>query len=337
VIDIDGLNGLAGSSLRVQFTNGDDTGNPWVKIDFDVTDSNSVKTVVLKFSTELGSAGAWELKFPADGKLLLRTYKPAGDVALQARVARDTTDQMASPNDNRWLSIACLPLTTSKEIKISDPVIVVIKAAGAQPTISPVRLSPFTPALWCQFAEAMSLFDASIDGVDKPVPVTTDNLFATIAMNGTKLTVACTDAAGNLLKLRSLALGRTPGAGPPAGQLEEVLVLVVTRSIHDALDRIQERPVAVKLWDPKATTLDLADADWPGPIKAADLGDGGRIRFLRILRPKTYAAGGYVETSPKFPQDFFQFETIEGDVEMNPRDAIGMVLGMSLPISWKRV
>ena len=37
---------------------------------------------------------------------------------------------------------------------------------------------------------------------------------------------------------------------------------------------------------------------------------------------KTYAAGGYLETSPVFPRDFFQFETIEGDVEMNPRDAI---------------
>jgi hypothetical protein len=35
--------------------------------------------------------------------------------------------------------------------------------------------------------------------------------------------------------------------------------------------------------------------------------------------------------------DFFQFETIEGDVDMNPPDAKGMVLGMSMPIPWKRV
>jgi hypothetical protein len=348
VIDSDDMNRLAGSSLRVQFTSGSDD-NPWIKIDFSVENGTSGRLFVFTFSTKLGAAGILKLPIPADGKLLLRTvvsarekpqkgdvYRPAGDVAVQARVTRDAADRIASPNENRWLSIACLPLTTSVEIKISDPVAVVIKAGGAQPAVSPVRLSPFTPALWCQFAEAMSLFDASIDGSDKPVPVATNELVATIAKNGTKVTVTCTDLAGKPRKLRALAPRTAPGAGPPAGQLEEVLVLVVTRSVHDALDRIQERPVAVKLWDAAATTLDLAAADWPAPIRTDDLGDGGSIRFLRILRPKTYAAGGYVETSPVFPRDFFQFETIEGDVEMNPRDAMGMVLGMSLPISWKR-
>ncbi|MHB8270295.1 hypothetical protein [Bradyrhizobium sp.] len=53
----------------------------------------------------------------------------------------------------------------------------------------------------------------------------------------------------------------------------------------------------------------------------------------RILRPKTPAAGGYLETKPVFLLDFFQFETID----MNPPDAKGMVLGMSMPIPWKRV
>ncbi|MEW6643648.1 MAG: hypothetical protein AB1586_24270 [Pseudomonadota bacterium] len=348
VIDIDDSNHLAGSSLRVQFTNGSDD-NPWVKVDFSVENGTSGSLLVFTFSTELGAAGLFKLPMPADGKLLQRTvvsarekpqkgdvYKPAGDVAVQVRVTRDITDRIASPNDNRWLSIACLPLTTNAEIKISDPVTVVLKATGGQSTVSPVRLSPFTPALWCQFAEAMSLFDASIDGSDKPVPVETKELVATIAKNGTKVTVTCTDLAGKPRKLRALAPSTAPGAGPPAGQLEEVLVLVVTRSIHDALDRIQERPVAVKQWDASATTLDLAAADWPAPVTTDDLGDGGSIRFLRILRPKPYSAGGYVEKSPVFPQDFFQFETIEGDVEMNPRDAMGMVLGMSLPIPWTR-
>jgi hypothetical protein len=52
--------------------------------------------------------------------------------------------------------------------------------------------------------------------------------------------------------------------------------------------------------------------------------------------PLARSAGGFVDAAPKFPLDYFQFETIEGDVDMNPSDAKGMVLGMSMPIPWKR-
>ena len=348
VIDIADTTALDGSSIQFQFTDASDS-NDLVKIDFKVGSNGGKKQITFSFSTLLGSAGNWSLPIPPSGSTLLRvvvsarekpqqgdTYKPVGDIELRARVAQDAADRIASPAENRWLSIACIPLLSNTEVSVNLPVVVVIKAQGAQPMVSPVRLSAFTPALWCQFAEAMSLFDATIDG--KPGrPVTTDELLATVAKSGTKVTIGCKpDPSNKPRTLQSLAPRAQPGTGAQAAQVEEVLVLVLTRSIHDAFDRIREKPVAVKLWDGTTTTLDLANPDWPAPIGAGDLGNDGQIRFLRVLRPKTQATGGFIQTGPVFPFDFFQFETIEGDVDMNPPDAKGMVLGMSMPIPWKR-
>ena len=67
------------------------------------------------------------------------------------------------------------------------------------------------------------------------------------------------------------------------------------------------------------------------------LGDGGQIRFLRILRARTRAAGGFLpERDANFPEDFFDYDTVDAATEMNPPDAKGTVLGVSLPVSRKR-
>ena len=46
---------------------------------------------------------------------------------------------------------------------------------------------------------------------------------------------------------------------------------------------------------------------------------------------------GFLETEAVVPLDFFPYKTITGDVDMNPPDANGMVLGSSMPISCKRL
>ncbi|MGY3131159.1 hypothetical protein ACVWZM_001841 [Bradyrhizobium sp. USDA 4501] len=344
VVEISDMENLDGSSMAFRFT--DDSDSEFVRITFGVTNDGARRSIVFQFFTQLGNAGTWTLDVPPGGNVQLRliisardkpekgeTYKPAGDVAVRARIGRDTTDEILSPSENRWLSVACLPLTSAIEVPIDAPVTMVVKATGAQAAVAPARLSTFTPSLWWQFAEAMSLFDAIIDGVASRV--STDDLIASVT--GSVVSIGCKPAAqGPSHKLQSLV----PAAYQQAGQLEEVLVLVLTRNIHDALDRIRERPVAVKLWDGTSTSMDLAKPDWPtfeDPNETPTLGDGGQIRFLRILRPKTRAMGGYLETAPAFPLDMFQYETIEGDVDMNPPDAKGMVLGMSMPIAWQRV
>ncbi|MCA1386073.1 MULTISPECIES: hypothetical protein [unclassified Bradyrhizobium] len=343
-IDIASTEDLDGSAIRFQFT--DDSDSEFVRITFSVKDDGAKRSIAFQFFTQLGDAGTWTLDVPAGGDVRLRlivsardkpekgeTYKPAGDIAVRARIARDTTDEILSPSENRWLSVACLPLTSAIEVPINQPLTMVMKATGAQAAVSPARLSTFTPSLWWQFAEPMSLFDAVIDGVASTV--STDDLIASVT--GTIVSIERKPTAqGPLQKLQSLA----PAADQQAGELEEVLVLVLTRNIHDALDRVRERPVAVKLWDGTSTSLNLVKPDWPtfeDPNEGPKLGDGGQIRFLRILRPKTRAMGGYLETAPSFPLDFFQYETIEGDLDMNPPDAKGMVLGMSMPIPWKHV
>jgi hypothetical protein len=46
---------------------------------------------------------------------------------------------------------------------------------------------------------------------------------------------------------------------------------------------------------------------------------------------------GFLETKPVVPLDFFPYETITGDVNMNLPDANRMVLGSSMPISCNRL
>ncbi|MBY2908539.1 hypothetical protein [Rhizobium leguminosarum] len=307
--------------------------------------------VSIKISTHLGEAGETSFIIKPGGTLLLRAiaslrekpqsggpYKPLGDISVRARIARDSSDSLQSPEENRWLSVACIPLSSADATTLTEPVLLAVNPGRFEAMISPVRLSPFTPAMWWQFGEAMSVFNARFDGDKAHVGV--DELVATIATGGTTISLGLTaDAKGRPRALSSLtASGQTTAES----QLEEVLVIIATRFIHDAFARLREKPVAVKQWDALSTTLDLTSPDWPtingAPIKLkpGDLGNEGNIRFLRVLRPRTRTAGGFVDDSPVFPLGMFQFETIEGDVDMNPPDAQGMVLGISMPIPWRR-
>lgn len=309
--------------------------------------------ILLSFKTHLGEAGQWTLPIPVGALARIRIvtsvrdkpekgdpFKPAGDVVVKARITRQAFDTIINPIENRWIAVACVPLTSSATVKVGDPIEVKIDTtlpASAGATVAPVRLSQFTQGLWCQFAEAMSQFNAICEGLRDPQQVTSDQLQATV--DGTKVTLAIAPGTG-ALPGRLLSLQPT-SITDPKSQLEETLVLVVTRFIRDAFDRMRERPVAVKSWDAKSPTVDLSTPDWPTrdgrplTITPAMLGKSGRVRFLRILSGKNRSEGGFlVDDKPIFPGDFFTYDTIEADAEMNPPDAQGMVLGVSMPIPW---
>lgn len=313
---------------------------------------DDARRIDLDFATNLGPAGSWSRTIPADGSLSLRlvisardkpetgdTYQPAGDIAVRGRVMLgNDNNRNLSPDEDRWLAIACLPLTSKYTIKIIDPIEVEISSQLLAPvSVAPIRLSGFTPSIWCQFAEAMSTFTATFhnDPAAKK-QVVAGQLLATIATGTTTLAIR---EKNNVLD-SLLPVGQTE----IDSQLEELLVVVVTRYVRDAFDRIRERPVAVKLWDAASVSLDLSRPDWPltkdgNPMTLAPAAFGdnlGRVRFLRILRAKSLERGGFIERDAIFPMDFFNVDMLGTSVEMNPPDAKGMVLGTSMPIEWTR-
>lgn len=308
----------------------------------------------LAFRTDLGDAGAWSISVrdgaTASIRLVLSArdkpetggkYEPAGDVAVRVRLTRsEPADTLGKAGENRWLAVGCIPLISTRVIAVDDPVVVEIRSdlpAQAGALVAPVRLSTFTPGLWCQFAEAMSLFQATFaDGTERTIA--TGELKA-------KIRNAVVEIGASHGTLRSLAAIPQPGAEADGSQVEELLVVVVTRYMRDVFDQVRERPVAIKLWDPAALSLDLARPDWPRlqkdkddkdiPLGADDFGAHGRVRFLKILRAKTRLRGGILDEEAVFPDDFFGAEMLEEVADINPPDAKGLVLGTSMPIEWE--
>ncbi|MBY5867847.1 hypothetical protein [Rhizobium leguminosarum] len=320
----------------------------------------SDNSLTIQLTTALGPAGSHRMEFregqSAQLRLLLslrdrpndgKPYRPAGDVSVRLRVSAQ--DGIIGDATERWLSVATVPLLSSNLEPWKDsskPVLVDITATGQaqQATVRPVRLSSFTPSVWCQFAESMSIFEAHFvkNGVPGSRLVSHEDILARVS-NATgveamtlSFNTGTTDAV--LLGLRPLdALARAEGEADSA-QVEEVLVAVITRYVRDVFDRVRERPILVKELDTSLSSasmaLDLSQPDWPA--SPSELGSAGRVRLLRLLRPKTRENGGFALREYKFPQDLFDSNRPASSVDMNPPDAKGIVLGMSMPIEWKR-
>src|SRR5262249_28974867 len=141
------------------------------------------KTNVLELnaSTHLGPAGSWSHDLAgvtASVRIVLSArdkpqsgtrHRPACEVDVRVRLLNAAaTDGIERLDQNRWLSITTIPLTrtnkTETEVPITAPVAIAIDGTFSDTeatTIRPVRLSTFTPATWCQFAESMSVFSGS--------------------------------------------------------------------------------------------------------------------------------------------------------------------------------
>jgi|GEM_PF-6763061 len=313
-------------------------------------------TVSFAFATHLGSAGEWSMQVARNAALSVRfvlsarekpekgaSHRPAGDVAVRIRISGGSNATTDEPLLDRWLTLVCVPLTSQIEVPIGDPTEIRISGdwpPAANALLRPVRLSTFTPAVWCQFAESMSVFAAQVAGSQEAVIVSSDELTATVTDKGTAVIVGIQGDR----ELTSLAAVATPELSA-SSQLEEVLVLVLTRYVRDGFAQVREKPVAIVPWQAGSTTADVALPHWPPrpvvngkptPLTPADIGEAGRIRFMRLLRPRTHAEGGFAGATPKFPDDYFAWEMLGDGTNMNPPDAKGVVLGISNPIAWER-
>jgi hypothetical protein len=316
-------------------------------------------TLTITGETELGKAGSWILpNVPADAQVSLRLvisqrpkpgdaaeYRQTGDASIRVRLTRDSdTDVLAHPAQNSWLSVLCMPLAGPKR-KASDKTPVSIRMTGSVPddsVLRPVRLSDFTPGVWCQFAAAMSRFEADVTTspgkTTLSVQVNVTDMAIRAKQDSLSLALALNEAGGTIT---SVTL-RPEGGPHPDSQLEEKLYAVVTRYVTDAFDRLRERPMAVYALDSNTLVLtNKALRVWPFD-NVDDLnpfaGKRGRLRFLRILWGKNQKNGGFVVPAVNEVERFRMLFGVVNDpaaaLETNPPDAIGMALGISRPLEW---
>lgn len=267
---------------------------------------------------------------PQDGK---DPYAPAGDVSVRLWIERtDTVDTFERPEERRWITANCLTLladpTAEQKILPGTPPTVQISGTDlpAAARIRPIRLSPFTPAVWCQFAESMSAVRAAFEaqgGTSTQETLSVDALSASIDVAARTVTLGLVDGR----KAKTLApLGETDAL---AAQVEEVLLAVVTVYSNDAFARGRERPMWISELKPDGSSLSPI---WADP-KAEAAAKAGRVRLLRLLRTTGQPPGTPLETL------LFGANPIESDagtMDANPPDVGGMLLGISRPVEWGR-
>jgi hypothetical protein len=351
IVDLPGVSGAGAVVVEARF--GVHTNADFVQVTVSVGTEGPSTTLTISAKTGLGDAGTWQQKFSELARPAVRLvlsardkpeqgekYKPVGDVVVRTRFTRDDiSDALRDPAENRWLSVLTVPLTSAMDMAIADPVVVHLSGQWPVATtkIRPVRLSTFTPSVWCQFAESMSVFRARIRGSADETLVGCAELAT--SLSGSVLEVRLSDENGG--KLESLApLGDLqPKDGAKPSQLEEVMFLIVTQYVTDVFDLLRERPVAVLPWNMTAVAIDLKTTVWPIAATPVDLkGKSGRVRFVRMLRSRAKVSGGFEDAQDVSPTNLFE-HAMFGDpgavqIDMNPLDARGMVLGVSAPIEW---
>jgi len=326
-------------------------------VDARVEGADDARKIVLAASTYLGTSAEWSLPLPAGATARLQAivslrprplnlqdkaekkkFVPVADVSMRMRIDREERDSLRRPQENAWLSVLCMPLTTltlTEEQKFTDLVAVQVCPDAPQPlpvAVTPLRLSDFTPSVWCQFAAAMSRL--------RVVAKTESQRDIDEVIDVRQLTVTRSGKDNFMLGLAGLPAGETlqsltlhtEGEPEAAAQIEEPLYAVVTRFVHDAFDRLRERVIGIHPLVEKS--LAFGARLWP-EAKAEDYDEGmsGRVRFLRLVRGKTRDHGGFERQRREFPKDFFGQQTSEA-LDAEPLDAAGMVMGISTPIEW---
>lgn len=311
---------------------------------------------------------------PADAE----KWIPSGDVAIKLRIDGGDTDGLERPDRKHWLAVSALPMraivpppltdeelaeAAQRKVVPSEELSLRLARADslAKPRVMlrPARLSGFTPPVWCQFAESMSGLDATVEGVAGVQQISVDDLVATARTKtktdptlvgldlGLKRPIEDRTAPPALVSLAPLS--RTDASS----QLDEILVAVVTRYVSDAFARLRERPVAlVHLSDARGAPITAPkgalsvpieanhpDLAWWDEAGAPSAADGGRLRFMRLLIPKSKERGGFA-TEP-VARDLAALFSAASDSDngnlgnLNPADAKGLILGMSRPLEWR--
>lgn len=327
-------------------------------------------TLRVEASTALGFAGAWSISLRSDVVVSVRVvvsqrpkpdddkpYMPSGDLSVRVRLGRgDSVDVLQNEAENSWLTVFCLPLNAEGTLKPDEEVHVLLE--GTVPTrqqqdgplyssIRPIRLSDFTPGTWCQFGAVMSRFAGT---VTLKRTAGEETLHRSVSVGDLRIVANKADKDNPRLKIDASRLRpdnessvtglelAPEGAPATESQLEEVLLAVITYFIHDAFDRIRERPLAIHRLKGDVQDLMAGEEAWSAvpaiPLKSKT----GRVRFLRVLRPKLAVEGGYevVEKESDRFQSLFasQAQDDKDAIDRSPLDAGGMVLGLSIPIEW---
>jgi hypothetical protein len=299
----------------------------------------------ITIDTDLGSGGVYRLSLrpasrawlrvvlsqrekPQDGNKL---YEPVLDVSVQLLVD-DGEDGLVRSQAGSWLTVACVPLLAgSKSFMPTDPVYVKVTPVqgqvGALPEAYGVRLTPFTPPLWCQFTQDVSRFDiATTADPANPSNYSVANLAVTLDKNKTPV-------------LWVKSLNQDPHAvqsikwlrPDDSSQIASVVSAIVTEYITDVSDRVRERPIAVyRIDDGQPGTAATMQLLWPtNPDERSKLTTGvpARVRLLSMMHLQL----GPSSSPPTSLADYFN-EPFEDTIGMTANDAIGRIVGVSKPI-----
>jgi hypothetical protein len=320
--------------------------------------------------TPLGDAGSITLSVKEYEEVSLRIvlsarerpegaeqWTPQGDVLIKVRISDTSsgTDVLEQLDRNRWLNINCVPMSGVTAVPVKEPLLVRIteRRHGGDTRVVPVRLSSFTPAVWCQFAESMSIVDVrtSSAGSGQVVRRSVSDLVATSSINKdgavTSLTLSLRATVGT--KEDGIVTISPTATIDPDAQVDEILIAVITRYVSDAFDRLRERPIGlVHMADAQNRPIESNGNDYRisltkgffesawwanNETKPPLRGRGGRLRFLRMLVPKLYSQGGFASAATRELKDLFSSEMLAAD-DLNPSDAKGMIVGISQPIEW---
>ncbi|MGR9265612.1 hypothetical protein [Rhizobium leguminosarum] len=333
--------------------------------------SREAGSVTVSTRTLLGEAGSTRINVAAYERVGLRLvisgrerpegveqWTPQGDVAIKLKIANPQSgeDVLQRLDRDRWLAVNCVPLSGLQAIVQNDVVHARVRntpSKGKAPaTLVPARLSPFTPSVWCQFTESMSVLSVTLgkDNNQQTRCVAVDELAAkwSASDGGLKLSLKPAPGEATPPAIRSLATNFTTDVD---AQVDQILLAVITRYVTDAFARLRERPIGiVHLTDDENRPLRSPDADkafiitlkpgagdeawWSGEAKPPEPGKGGRLRFLRMLVPRSRQLGGFAATTTRSLETLFNKDLIAPD-DLNPADAAGQILGISQPIEWK--
>ncbi|TIL66503.1 hypothetical protein [Mesorhizobium sp.] len=331
--------------------------------------SRGDETLTISAETWLGKAGTTTIRVEPQESVAVRLvisgrerpegvekWTPQGDVAIKLRVAdaRSGDDVLERLDRDHWLAVNSVPLSGREPVGQDVVLGVSIRNTPSAGTplalLSPVRLSPFTPSVWCQFAESMSVLAAEVGSSDRPEArlVTIGELRAQPSADMSVLEVSLRPVPGDPPPPAILSLA-TGSRTDVDAQVDQVLLAVVTRYVTDAFARLRERPIGViHLTDlenlplraakdtPYTVALKTSDSEtawWGDEASPIERGKGGRLRFLRLLVPRTRELGGFIDAPARRFADLFS-ETLLTPDDLNPADAAGQILGISQPIEW---
>lgn len=316
--------------------------------------------LVLEASTQLGRAADWAINYDTGGKVQVRVvvsqrprpgddpYRPSGDVSVRVRIMHDATDVLQRAHENAWLSVICMPLTARDVAPPASGLLSVSSPEGPSMVVRvrPVRLSDFTPGVWCQFAAAMSRIVVEVELRTTGAPRCIKDTLTVTQLTAEKeddralrIGVSGLRNGEKISKIAFTAVGEPdrhdPGAGRYGAQVEEQLYALVTRYVYDAFDRLRERPVAMyRLADTLSSPV-LRETTWQEGLPVESYATGsGRVRILRVLCGRTRDQQGFEVTAKEFPRNFFGDAVESGGISDEPVDSAGQVIGISVPFEW---